>query len=133
MLTTFKSILQFSIALLLVTLVLCGGAWYVQQQVDYLFLSGQYIPLVIFLYLMTVSAYAVSVIGLSSRPELGVFGILGGITIKMIISLSFFIFLLYRFPEENRVTLGLNFFCIYFFLTGFEVIVLLRNLRRKIE
>lgn len=82
---------------------------------------------------MTVSAYAVSVIGLSSRPELGVFGILGGITIKMIISLSFFIFLLYRFPEENRVVLGLNFFCIYFFLTGFEVIVLLRNLRRKLE
>lgn len=128
-----KSILQFGIALLVFTIVLFGGAWYVQQQVDYQFLSGKYIPLVIFLYLMTVSAYAVSVIGLSSKPELGVFGVLGGIIIKMIISLSFFLFLLYRFPEENRVILGLNFFCIYFFLTCFEVTVLLRNLRRKLK
>lgn len=133
MLMTFKSILQFSGALLLVTLVLCGGAWYIQQQVDYRFLSEHFVPLVIFLFLITVSAYSVSVIGIDGKPELGVFGILGGIIIKMIVSLSFFLFLLYRFPVENQTILGLNFFCIYLFLTGFEVIVLLRNLRRKFK
>jgi hypothetical protein len=82
---------------------------------------------------MTVVAYSVSLLGISINPEFGVYGILGGMTIKILVSLSFFIFILYRFPVSNRMLFGLNFFCIYFLMSLFEVIVLLRNLRRKIK
>jgi len=128
-----KHIISFATVLFLGAVLLFGGAYGLQQQVDAVFLSGQYIVLCVFLYGVTVFAYTISYLGMVQNPEFGVYGILGGITLKMLISLSFFIFLMYRFPGENRMLLGLNFFCIYFLMSFFEVMILLRNLRRKIK
>lgn len=128
-----KDIFSFSAFLLGGSLLLFGGAQLVQHYIDAVFLSNYYVELCLFLFLVTVLAFTVSYLGIIQNSELGVVGILGGMTIKMIVSLSFFIFIMYRFPTENRVILGLNFFCIYLLMSCFEVIILLRILRRKIK
>lgn len=133
MVKTNKDIFSFALYLLLGSVLFLGGAYLLQSVVAVTFLSEHYLLLCIFLYFVTVVAYSISSLGISANPEFGVYGILGGMTIKMIVSLSFFIFILYRFPVENRMAFGLNFFCIYFLMSLFEVIVLLRNLRRKIK
>lgn len=130
---TNKNILSFALYLLLGSVLLFGGLYMLQLYTEVIFLSEHYLLLCIFLYVITVVAYAISNWGISLNPEFGVYGILGGMTIKMLVSLSFFIFILYQFPVENRMAFGLNFFCIYFLMSLFEVIVLLRNLRRKIK
>jgi|GEM_PF-1289724 len=114
--------------LLLFSAFLFGGAYFVQQKVDFQFLSGVYVQLCLALYVIALFAYTVSWIGIRSSPEMGVYGILGGIIVKMLAALGVFLFFLYAFPEENRRLLGLNFICVYFLLSGFEVVVLLRLL-----
>ncbi len=128
-----KSILRFALYLLIGSVLVFGTVYLVQRQVDTPFLSGVYIQLCVLLYFVTLFAYTISCIGIYSKPEIGVYGILGGMMLKMLISLSFFMFFLYTFKAENKVLLGLNFFCIYFLMSGFEVTILLRNLRRKIK
>src|SRR5690606_28640955 len=127
-LNTTKNLLSFALALLLGSVLLAGCAYVLQSYLSATFLSEHFLLLCVFLYVVTVVAYAISTLGISVNPEFGVYGILGGMTIKMLVSLSFFIFVLYQFPVENRMAFGLNFFCIYFLMSLFEVIVLLRNL-----
>jgi len=124
---------QFAWKLLLGSIFIFGGAYFIQQSVNTLFLDSTFVPLCILLYLVTVFAYAISYLGIHSNPELGVYAILGGVMIKMLVSLGIFIVFLYGFKAENKVLLGLNFFCIYLLMSCFEVIILLRNLRRKIK
>jgi len=83
------------------------------------------------MYFVTLFAYAVSGIGVRAGPEMGVYGLLGGIILKMLLSLGFFLFFLYAFPEENRRLLGLNFIGVYFLMSAFEVSVLLRTLSKS--
>lgn len=124
---------QFAWKLLLASIFIFGGAYFIQQSVDTLFLDSTFLPLCILLYMVTVFVYAISYLGISSNPELGVYAILGGVMIKMLVSLGIFMVFLYGFKVENKVLLGLNFFCIYLLMSCFEVIILLRNLRRKIK
>ncbi|TYR33915.1 hypothetical protein FXV77_16890 [Sphingobacterium phlebotomi] len=124
---------QFAWKLLLGSMFVFGGAYLIQQSVDIRFLDSTFVPLGILLYIVTVFAYAISYLGIHSNPELGVYAILGGVMIKMLVSLAIFMVFLYGFEVENKVLLGLNFFCIYLLMSCFEVIILLRNLRRKIK
>ncbi|PRD52616.1 hypothetical protein [Sphingobacterium gobiense] len=124
---------QFAWKLLLGSVFVFGGAYIMQQSLDLRFLDSTFVPLCILLYLVTVFAYAVSYLGIHSNPELGVYAILGGVMIKMLVSLGIFMVFLYGFKVDNKVLLGLNFFCIYLLMSCFEVIILLRNLRRKIK
>lgn len=124
---------QFACKLLLGSIFIFGGAYFIQQSVNTLFLDSTFVPLCILLYLVTVFAYAISYLGIHSNPELGVYAILGGVMMKMLVSLGIFVVFLYGFKAENKVLLGLNFFCIYLLMSCFEVIILLRNLRRKIK
>ncbi|PRD47262.1 hypothetical protein [Sphingobacterium haloxyli] len=124
---------QFAWKLLLGSAFVFGCAYIMQQSLDLRFLDSTFVPLCILLYLVTVFAYAVSYLGIHSNPELGVYAILGGVMIKMLVSLGIFMVFLYGVKVENKVLLGLNFFCIYLLMSCFEVIILLRNLRRKIK
>lgn len=124
---------QFAWKLLLGSVFVFGGAYVIQQSADLRFLDSTFVPLCILLYMVTVFAYAISYLGIHSNPELGVYAILGGVMVKMLVSLVIFMVFLYGFKPENKVLLGLNFFCIYLLMSCFEVIVLLRNLRRKIK
>lgn len=128
-----KPIGQFAWKLLVGSLLVFGGAYLLQQTVDFPFLDGMFVPLCILLYLVTLFAYGVSYLGIHSNPEIGVYAILGGTMMKMLISLGIFMVFLYGFKVENKVLLGLNFFCIYLLMSCFEVMILLRNLRRKIK
>jgi len=125
------SLWGFALILLLFSALLFGGACFVQQKIDFQFLSGLYAQLCLVMYFVTLFAYAVSRIGIRAGSEMGVYGILGGIILKMLVSLGFFLFFLYTFPEENRRLLGLNFSCVYFLMSGFEVAVLLRLLSKS--
>lgn len=91
-------------------------------------LSSNFIPIFIFLYLLTIIVYFLGLWGMKKGAEYSVYSILGGIVIKMIISLSFIFYLFLKFPENQKV-LALNFFSIYLLFTLFEVTVMLRNLR----
>lgn len=124
---------QFAGKLLLGSLLVFGAAYWIQQSIDTAFLDGAFVPLCILLYMVTVFAYTISYLGIDSNPELGVYAILGGVMIKMLVALGVFLVFLYGFEVENKVLLGLNFFCIYLLMSCFEVIILLRNLRRKIK
>jgi len=119
------------LVLLLFGTLLFGGAYFVQQKIGFQFLSGVYVQLCLLMYFVTLFAYAVSGIGIRAGSEMGVYGILGGIILKMLVSLGFFLFLLHAFPEENRRLLGLNFIGVYFLMSGFEVAVLLRMLSKS--
>jgi len=125
------SLWGFALILLLFSTLLFGGACLVQQKVDFQFLSGVHAQLCSVLYVVTLFAYAVSRIGIRAGSEMGVYGILGGIILKMLVSLGFFLFFLHAFPEENRRLLGLNFVCAYFLTSAFEVTVLLRMLSKS--
>lgn len=91
-------------------------------------LSQNFIPVFIFLYLLTIIVYFLGLWGMKKGAEYSVYSLLGGIVIKMVISLSFIFYLFLKFPENQKV-LALNFFSIYFLFTLFEVTVMLRNLR----
>lgn len=124
---------KFAWKLLFGSALIIGGAYSIQQALDILFLNDMFLPLCILLYMVTVFAYSISYLGIHSNPELGVYAILGGVMVKMLVSLGVFLVFLYGFKAENKLLLGLNFFCIYLLMSCFEVIILLRNLRRKIK
>lgn len=128
-----KSIGQFAWKLLVGSLLVFGSAYLLQQVVDIQFLDRMFVPLCILLYIVTLFAYGVSSLGIRSNPEIGVYAILGGTMLKMLVSLGVFMVFLYGFEVENKTLLGLNFFCIYLLMSCFEVMILLRNLRRKIK
>jgi len=128
-----KPIGQFAWKLLLGSIIVFGGAYFIQASVGFRFLDSSFVPLCILLYIVTLFAYGISHLGIHSNPELGVYAILGGVMIKMLVSLGIFMFFLYGFEVENKRLLGLNFFCIYLLMSCFEVTILLRNLRRKIK
>lgn len=126
-------IIQFTCILAGYTLLLYGVGHGLQEIIPIDLLSPMFPTMLLVLSIATLFAHITASIGIAGKPETGVFGILGAIVTKMLLSLSFFIFLIYRFPHENTTLLGLNFFCIYLSLTIFEVSILLRNLRRKIN
>ena len=55
---------------------------------------------------------------------------LGATTIKLLLCLSFVVVHLFT-HKENKLVFASNFFYLYFLNTGFEVYVLLRNLRHQ--
>lgn len=86
---------------------------------------------VMFFYLLvlTLIAFFVSVLGVRKGGQMGVAAIMGGLLIKLVFALAFFLFLRYQ-HSGNLITLALNFFCLYLVFTIFEVVGLLRILRR---
>lgn len=93
-------------------------------------LSPNFIPLFIFLYSLTIIIYFLGLMGLKEGSDFSVFTLLGGIVIKMIMSMSLILYLFVKSPENQKV-LALNFFSIYLLFSLFEVTVMLRNLRHQ--
>ncbi len=91
-------------------------------------LSPNFLPIFFFLYFLTIIIYFLGLWGMKKGAEYSVYSILGGIVIKMIVSLSLIFYLFLKSPENQKV-LALNFFSLYFLFTLFEVTVMLRNLR----
>lgn len=91
-------------------------------------LSPNFIPVFIFLYLLTIIVYSLSLWGMKKGSEYSVYSMLGGIVIKMLMSLSLILYLFVKSPENQKV-LAINFFSMYFLFTLFEVTVMLCNLR----
>lgn len=120
-----RFIIFFSFFALVVFGIIKGLASWFEETIR---LSQNFIPVFIFLYLLTIIVYFLGLWGMKKGAEYSVYSILGGIVIKMVISLSFIFYLFLKFPENQKV-LALNFFSIYFLFTLFEVTVMLRNLR----
>lgn len=91
-------------------------------------ISEYYIPLFVFLFVLTTIVYIMSFLGIKKGGQTSVLTILGGLTLKMIFSLAMVLVLLLKSTDNQKVLAG-NFFYIYFLFTLFEVICLLRNLR----
>jgi hypothetical protein len=123
------SLLRFTFYFSLFSLAIFGLA----QGLAFLFegvvrLSPNFIPIFFFLYFLTIIVYFLGLWGMKRGAEYSVYSLLGGIVIKMIVSLSLVFYLFMKSPENKKV-LALNFFSLYFLFTLFEVTVMLRNLR----
>lgn len=95
-----------------------------------LILSPNFILVFVFLYSLTIIIYFLGLWGVKKGAEYSIFSLLGGVVIKMIISLSLVLYLFMNYPENQKV-LALNFFSLYLLFTLFEVTVMLRNLRHQ--
>ena len=93
-------------------------------------LSANFIPLFIFLFSLTIIVYFLGLMGIKEGSEFSVFTLLGGIVIKMVMSMSLILYMFIKFPDNQRV-LALNFFSLYLLFSLFEVTVMLRNLRHQ--
>lgn|SRR5690606_1380192 len=91
-------------------------------------ISEYYVPLFLFLFVLTTIVYVMSFLGIKKGGQTSVLALLGGLTLKMIFSLAMVLVLLLKSTDNQKVLAG-NFFYIYFLFTLFEVICLLRNLR----
>ena len=119
-----KFILQFSIFSVVVFLLPFG----LERLFSITALSEYYVVLFLFLFFLTIIVYVVSYIGIQKGGQNSVLSILGGLTLKMVFSLSMILVLILK-SAENQKVLAANFFYLYFLFTVFEVICLLRNLR----
>ncbi len=77
---------------------------------------------------LTLTAYIISDLAIRKGGELSIYGLLGGLAVKLCSCLAVVAVLMFKFPE-NKLLTALNFFSLYFLFTVFEVICLLRNLR----
>jgi len=119
-----KFILQFSLFSIVVFFLPYG----LERFFSVTAVSEFYIALFAFLFLLTIIVYIVSYIGIQKGGQNSVLSILGGLTLKMVFSLSMILVLILK-SIENQKVLASNFFYLYFLFTVFEVICLLRNLR----
>lgn len=83
-----------------------------------------------YLFFLTLIAFFISYLGIKKGDQIGAMAIMGGLVVKFIFALAFFIFLRFK-TEENLIVLALNFFILYLLLTVFEVVSLLRILRLR--
>lgn len=80
------------------------------------------------IFLLTLVAYMLSVLGIRRGGTIAIYSLIGGLFIKLFACLAVVAVLIVKFPENKLIT-GINFFSLYFLFTVFEVIGLLRNLR----
>lgn len=91
-------------------------------------LSPHFWALFIGLFVLTLTAYVISDLGIRKGGEVSIYGLMGGIFIKMMLSLVLVTVIIFKFPEYKLIN-GVNFFSIYLLFTVFEITCLLRNLR----
>src|SRR5690606_15638884 len=89
-------------------------------------ISQYFFPLFFFLFGLTLIVYILSYLGIKKGGQTSVLSILGGLTVKMIFSLSIILVLILKTTENQKVLAG-NFFYLYFLFTLFEVSCLLCN------
>lgn len=95
---------------------------------DFEILISNYWILYGYLYVLTLIAFFVSYIGVQKEGQIGAMALMGGLVLKFVFALAFFVFLRFK-TQENLTVLALNFFVLYLLLTVFEVVGLLRILR----
>ena len=91
-------------------------------------LSPHFWLIFVTVFALTLIAYFISDFGIRTGGESSVYFILGGLFIKLFLSLAIVGVFIIKFPENKMLT-ALNFFSLYFLFTIFEVTCLLRNLR----
>ena len=122
------SIPRFSILFLIYSLVVVAIPLLLEGRVRFPTVSAYYIPLSLFLFFLTLIVYILSYLGIEKGGQTSVLALLGGLTLKMIFSLSLMLVLILKTTDNQKVLAG-NFFYLYFLFTVFEVSCLLRNLR----
>jgi len=83
-----------------------------------------------FLLLLTYVAYVVSYKGMKRTAQTGVTAVMGGIVLKLILALSFVLFVVTK-TAVNQLVFALNYFSLYLLFSLFEVMCLLCNLRNQ--
>lgn len=99
-----------------------------EGRVSFPVVSDHYLLLSFFLFFLTLIVYVLSYLGIKKGGQISVLSLLGGLTMKMIFSLSLMLVLILKTADNQKVLAG-NFFYLYFLFTVFEVTCLLRNLR----
>ena len=122
------SIARFSLLFLLYSLVVVAIPLGLDGRLPFPVVSNYYMLLSVFLFVLTLIVYILSYLGIKKGGQVSVLGLLGGLTIKMIFSLSLMLVLILKSADNQKVLAG-NFFYLYFLFTVFEVSCLLRNLR----
>ncbi len=91
-------------------------------------LSPHFWLLFVLVFVLTLLAYVLSDLGIQKGGELSIYGLLGGLFVKLFVCLAAVAVLIIKYPE-NKLLTAFNFFSLYFLFTVFEVTCLLRNLR----
>src|SRR5690554_5866786 len=118
------SIPRFSILFLIYSLVVVAIPLLLEGRVRFPIVSAYYIPLSLFLFFLTLIVYILSYLGIKKGGQTSVLALLGGLTLKMIFSLSLMLVLILKTTDNQKVLAG-NFFYLYFLFTVFEVSCLL--------
>ncbi|GAA4797502.1 hypothetical protein GCM10023231_27580 [Olivibacter ginsenosidimutans] len=84
----------------------------------------------VFLFLLTYIAYIVAHNGMKRTAQAGVMAVMGSIVLKLLVALSFVLFVLMK-TAVNQLVFALNYFSLYLLFSLFEVMCLLRNLRNQ--
>lgn len=122
------SIRRFALLFFLYSLVVLAIPLLLDGRVSFPVVSEFYALLSFFLFFLTLIVYILSYLGIKKGGQISVLALLGGLTMKMIFSLSLMLVLILKTAENQKVLAG-NFFYLYFLFTVFEVTCLLRNLR----
>ena len=91
-------------------------------------LSPHFWLLFVTIFVLTLTAYILSDLGIRKGGEISIYSLIGGLFIKLFACLAVITVLIIKFPENKMLT-AFNFFSLYFLFTVFEVLCLLRNLR----
>ncbi len=121
----FKLIPFFVFTLLLAAVPLCLTLAGMQK-----LLATQFWPMFIFIGLLTLIVLTLVFLIQRKMPEYYAQAFLTGTVLKMLVCLCFMLFLVLKTKVDKPVFVA-NFFYLYFLNTGFEVYVLLRNLRNQ--
>jgi hypothetical protein len=122
------SIPRFTMLFFLYSLVVVAIPPGLEGRVSFPVVSDHYPLLSFFLFFLTLIVYVLSYLGIKKGGQISVLSLLGGLTMKMIFSLSLMLVLILKTADNQKVLAG-NFFYLYFLFTVFEVTCLLRNLR----
>lgn len=93
-------------------------------------LAGNFWQVFIFLFLLTYMAYVIAYSGMRRAAQTGVMAVIGSIVLKLLIALSFVLYVLLK-TSVNQLVFALNYFSLYLLFSLFEVMCLLRNLRNQ--
>lgn len=83
-----------------------------------------------FLSATTIIAFTVSYLSMKKDKERSVFGLIGGVVLKLLFCLVFVLIYLIKIKVGNVIFIT-NFFSLYFLFSAFEMFALLTNLRHQ--
>ncbi len=124
-------VFPFNILFIVLTILLVASIYFLQSYYPNSgWLSKDILAFLVFFAGTSFLAYQISMLGLKKGGESSILFILGGVTIKLLLSMVFAFIYVYT-HKVDKVQFISNFFILYFIYTAFEIYSLMYNLRAQ--